>query len=107
MYKLHKTLFPIFSLTSICEHQIPVAVGVTSYQAMNLYKGRSVIASKGDENMKWSMYKLVAYCACGIAAGMLGGLLGLGGAFLLGPIFLEMGIPPQVDQLTHQDHYEP
>ncbi|KAL6137612.1 hypothetical protein ACLB2K_062902 [Fragaria x ananassa] len=80
--------------------QIPVAVGVTSYQAMNLYKGRSVIASKGDENMKWSMYKLVAYCACGIAAGMLGGLLGLGGAFLLGPIFLEMGIPPQVSSAT-------
>jgi uncharacterized membrane protein YfcA len=56
-----------------------------------------VIASKGEANVKWSMYKLVAYCTCGIAAGMLGGLLGLGGAFLLGPIFLEMGIPPQVD----------
>ncbi|XP_050379773.1 sulfite exporter TauE/SafE family protein 3-like [Argentina anserina] len=80
--------------------QIPVAVGVTSYQAMNLYKGRSVIASKGEENMKWSMYKLIAYCGCGIAAGMLGGLLGLGGAFLLGPIFLEMGIPPQVSSAT-------
>lgn len=75
-----------------------MAVGVTSYQAMNLYRGRSVIASKGEANVKWSMYKLVAYCTCGIAAGMLGGLLGLGGAFLLGPIFLEMGIPPQVVQ---------
>ncbi|KAM5579083.1 hypothetical protein ABKV19_009057 [Rosa sericea] len=80
--------------------QIPVAVGVTSYQAMNLYRGRSVIASKGEANMKWSLYKLVAYCACGVAAGMLGGLLGLGGAFLLGPIFLEMGIPPQVSSAT-------
>lgn len=75
-----------------------MAVGVTSYQAMNLYRGRSVIASKGEANVKWSMYKLVAYCTCGIAAGTLGGLLGLGGAFLLGPIFLEMGIPPQVVQ---------
>ncbi|XP_062023713.1 sulfite exporter TauE/SafE family protein 3-like isoform X1 [Rosa rugosa] len=80
--------------------QIPVAVGVTSYQAMNLYRGRSVIASTGEANMKWSLYKLVAYCACGVAAGMLGGLLGLGGAFLLGPIFLEMGIPPQVSSAT-------
>lgn len=80
-----------------------MAVGVTSYQAMNLYRGRSVIASKGEANVQWSMYKLVAYCTCGIAAGMLGGLLGLGGAFLLGPIFLEMGIPPQVDQFKLQN----
>ncbi|GLT55403.1 hypothetical protein SLA2020_285280 [Shorea laevis] len=28
--------------------QIPVAVGVTSYEAVNLYKGRRVIASKGE-----------------------------------------------------------
>jgi len=29
-------------------------------------------------------------------AGMVGGLLGLGGGFILGPLFLELGIPPQV-----------
>ncbi|CAL8132084.1 unnamed protein product [Prunus armeniaca] len=79
---------------------IPVAVGVTSYQAVNLYKGRRVIASKGEETTKWPLYKLVSYCACGTAAGMLGGLLGLGGAFMLGPMFLEMGIPPQVSSAT-------
>lgn len=73
-----------------------MAVGVTSYQAVKLYKGRRVIASKGEETTKWPLYKLVFYCACGTAAGMLGGLLGLGGAFMLGPMFLEMGIPPQV-----------
>ncbi|KAK9923387.1 hypothetical protein M0R45_031809 [Rubus argutus] len=84
----------------ISKNYIPVAVGVTSYQAMNLYRGRSVIASRGEANVKWSMYKLVSYCTCGIVAGMLGGLLGLGGAFLLGPIFLEMGIPPQVSSAT-------
>jgi uncharacterized membrane protein YfcA len=27
---------------------------------------------------------------------MVGGLLGLGGGFILGPLFLELGIPPQV-----------
>ncbi|KAH0982591.1 hypothetical protein GBA52_009768 [Prunus armeniaca] len=80
--------------------KIPVAVGVTSYQAVNLYKGRRVIASKGEETTKWPLYKLVSYCACGTAAGMLGGLLGLGGAFMLGPMFLEMGIPPQVSSAT-------
>ncbi|KAL6285695.1 hypothetical protein ACE6H2_010085 [Prunus campanulata] len=80
--------------------QIPVAVGVTSCQAVKLYKGRRVIASKGEETTKWPLYKLVSYCACGTAAGMLGGLLGLGGAFMLGPLFLEMGIHPQVSSAT-------
>jgi uncharacterized membrane protein YfcA len=30
-------------------------------------------------------------------AGTVGGMLGLGGGFILGPLFLEMGIPPQVE----------
>ncbi|CAN6700931.1 unnamed protein product [Malus baccata var. baccata] len=30
-------------------------------------------------------------------AGIFGGLLGLGGGFILGPVILERGIPPQVD----------
>ncbi|XP_021829209.1 sulfite exporter TauE/SafE family protein 3-like isoform X2 [Prunus avium] len=89
-----------FFFLSSCIYQIPVAVGVTSCQAVKLYKGRRVIASKGEETPKWPLYKLVSYCACGTAAGMLGGLLGLGGAFMLGPMFLEMGIPPQVSSAT-------
>ncbi|GLT55084.1 hypothetical protein SLA2020_282340 [Shorea laevis] len=43
---------------------------------------------------------LVLYCACGIVAGVVGGLLGLGGGFILGPLFLELGIPPQVASAT-------
>ncbi|KAK1362914.1 DECREASED DNA METHYLATION 1 family protein [Heracleum sosnowskyi] len=59
--------------------QIPVAVGASEYEAICLYTGRRVIASK---------------------AGMVGGLLGLGGGFILGPLFLELGIPPQVSSAT-------
>ncbi|XP_034910968.2 sulfite exporter TauE/SafE family protein 3-like [Populus alba] len=33
-------------------------------------------------------------------AGIGGGMLGLGGGFILGPLFLEMGIPPQVSSAT-------
>jgi hypothetical protein len=76
--------------------QIPVAVGMTSYEAVNLYKGRRVIASKGEAGTNWRVHQLVLYCACGIVAGVIGGLLGLGGGFILGPLFLELGIPPQV-----------
>jgi hypothetical protein len=55
-----------------------------------------VIASKGKEITNWKLHQLFLYCSCGIVAGMVGGLLGLGGGFILGPLFLELGIPPQV-----------
>ncbi|KAK7261816.1 hypothetical protein RIF29_28137 [Crotalaria pallida] len=80
--------------------QIPVALGVTTFQAVLLYKGKRVIASKGDQQTHWRVHQLILYCSCGIAAGMVGGLLGLGGGFILGPLFLELGIPPQVSSAT-------
>ncbi|KAF8781266.1 hypothetical protein HU200_000627 [Digitaria exilis] len=49
---------------------IPVAVGVTMYEAH------------------------------GVVAGLVGGLLGVGGGFIIGPLFLELGIPPQVSSAT-------
>lgn len=76
--------------------QIPVSGGVTLYVAIGLYKGKRVIASKGAEGAEWKAIKLFMYCLVGILAGVVGGLLGLGGGFILGPLFLELGIPPQV-----------
>lgn len=73
-----------------------MAFGVSTYEAVNLYKGRRVIASKEESGTDWKVHQLVLYCACGILAGIVGGLLGLGGGFILGPLFLELGIPPQV-----------
>ncbi|KAH1219416.1 Sulfite exporter TauE/SafE family protein 3 [Glycine max] len=80
--------------------QVPVALGATSYQAVLLYTGKRVIASKGDQRTQWRAHQLVLYCSCGICAGIVGGLLGLGGGFILGPLFLELGIPPQVSSAT-------
>lgn len=80
--------------------QIPVSVGVSLYEAVSLYKGKRVIASKGNEVTEWKVMRLVLYCLIGIIAGMVGGLLGLGGGFILGPLFLELGIPPQVSSAT-------
>ncbi|XWS33752.1 hypothetical protein CRYUN_Cryun22dG0110400 [Craigia yunnanensis] len=76
--------------------QIPIAASVTLFEAICLYKGTRVIASKGKEVTNWKIYQILFYCSCGIIAGMVGGLLGLGGGFILGPLFLELGIPPQV-----------
>ncbi|KNA21758.1 hypothetical protein SOVF_040540 [Spinacia oleracea] len=80
--------------------QVPVAVGVSLYEAVSLYKGRRIISSKGDANTTWKVHQLVLYCCCGLLAGMVGGLLGLGGGFILGPLFLELGVPPQVSSAT-------
>lgn len=59
-----------------------------------------MILSKGDEETNWRVLQLILYCATGVLAGMVGGLLGLGGGFILGPLFLELGIPPQVCALS-------
>ncbi|XP_024183584.1 sulfite exporter TauE/SafE family protein 3 isoform X4 [Rosa chinensis] len=81
--------------------QIPVTLAVTSYEVIKLSQGKRILASKGSETgANWRVYKLVSYCVCGIAAGLAGGLLGLGGGFIMGPMFLEMGIPPQVSSAT-------
>ncbi|KAL7162460.1 hypothetical protein ACSBR2_042867 [Camellia fascicularis] len=79
--------------------QIPVTVGVSAYEAISLYKGWRVIASNGAET-NWQVHQLILYCFCGILAGIVGGLLGLGGGFILGPLFLDLGIPPQVSSAT-------
>ena len=76
--------------------QVPIAVGMSSYQAMRLYKGQRIIASKGDQQTHWRVLQLIVFCACGILAGTIAGLLGLGGGFILAPLFLGLGIPPQV-----------
>ncbi|KAK4789963.1 hypothetical protein SAY86_017267 [Trapa natans] len=80
--------------------QVPIAVSVTLYEAICLCKGTRVIASKGKEITNWKLHMILLYCSCGIIAGMVGGLLGLGGGFILGPLFLELGIPPQVASAT-------
>ena len=78
---------------------MPIAASVTLFEAVSLRRGTRVIASKGKEVTNWKYYQICLYCSCGIVAGMVGGLLGLGGGFVLGPLFLELGIPPEVGTL--------
>jgi uncharacterized membrane protein YfcA len=44
----------------------------------------------------WTLPMLCGCALVGLVAGTIGGLLGLGGGFLLGPVLLEMGVPPEV-----------
>lgn len=80
--------------------QIPVSVGVCGYEAVSLYKGRRTISSVGDSGKSFSIPQLALYSTFGISAGIVGGLLGIGGGFVMGPLFLELGVPPQVASAT-------
>ncbi|KAL8139441.1 hypothetical protein V2J09_005462 [Rumex salicifolius] len=82
--------------------QIPVTLGASSYEAVMLYKGYRSIGSRGDliGNHNWKAHELVVCCGCAMLAGAAGGLLGLGGGFILAPLLLEIGIPPQVSGAT-------
>jgi hypothetical protein len=66
------------------------------HEAHGLMSGKRVLSSKGSQQSTLKPRQLFVYCLFGILAGLVGGLLGLGGGFIMGPLFLELGIPPQV-----------
>ncbi|RLN34402.1 hypothetical protein C2845_PM03G32320 [Panicum miliaceum] len=80
--------------------QVPVSVGVTMYEGLGLMSGKRVLSSKGSGQSTLKLHQIFIYGLFGIAAGLVGGLLGLGGGFIMGPLFLELGIPPQVSSAT-------
>ncbi|KAG9455718.1 hypothetical protein H6P81_000226 [Aristolochia fimbriata] len=69
-----------------------------------LYSLLRIIASKRKQDRYWKVHQLFFYCRVGILACM-GGLLGLGGHFSLGSLFLELGVHPQGEQLVTADFY--
>ncbi|CAJ2674678.1 unnamed protein product [Trifolium pratense] len=80
--------------------QIPVTVGVSMYQAIGLYQGKKITVSKQDHGTHWPFHLLILSLSCSLLAGILGGLLGVGGGFVMGPLFIELGIAPQVASAT-------
>lgn len=74
---------------------------MTVYEAYGLRTGRRALSSnKGGSQLQQQsalrIRQLLVYCLFGVLAGLVGGLLGMGGGFIMGPLFLELGIPPQV-----------
>ncbi|CAN4115741.1 unnamed protein product [Withania somnifera] len=67
---------------------------------INLFNNILDLKRLTEAVITWKVHQLILYCCCGILAGIVGGLLGLGGGFILGPLFLELGIPPQVSSAT-------
>ncbi|KAJ7542562.1 hypothetical protein O6H91_09G000600 [Diphasiastrum complanatum] len=88
--------------------QVPVAIGSNLAFAVHLYNKSKHNDGKEDVNQplleqpqnKWRVANLCIYAASGVGAGIVGGLLGLGGGAIMGPAFLELGLSPQVTSAT-------
>ncbi|XP_057743249.1 sulfite exporter TauE/SafE family protein 4 [Arachis stenosperma] len=86
--------------------QFPIAFVVFGYETVKLYKDHKKRITTGcldyicEASIAWTPMNL-AFCAlCGIIGGTVGGLLGSGGGFVLGPLLLEIGVIPQVASAT-------
>ncbi|KAL3536179.1 hypothetical protein ACH5RR_004640 [Cinchona calisaya] len=86
--------------------QVPVSLVVFGFECVKLYKESKKRRLEGNQDLiceaaiQWTATNL-AFCAlCGILGGTVGGLLGSGGGFILGPLLLEIGVIPQVASAT-------
>lgn len=81
--------------------QVPVAVAVFLNKAVSLYRrNKEGECFTCSPKVHWTISMLALCSLSGLLAGFVGGLLGLGGGFILGPLFVELGVPPQVSSAT-------
>ncbi|XP_050229618.1 sulfite exporter TauE/SafE family protein 4 [Mercurialis annua] len=86
--------------------QFPVAFVLFGYEAVKLYREHTKRMSTGntesicEASIAWTPLHLTFCALCGILGGTVGGLLGSGGGFILGPLLLEIGVIPQVASAT-------
>ena len=79
-----------------------MAFGLFGYEAMKLFKeGRKRKEARNAEPICAASIEFtptsLSFCGlCGLLGGTVGGLLGSGGGFILGPLLLEIGVIPQV-----------
>eukprot|EP00475_Leptophrys_vorax_P017374 TRINITY_DN24033_c0_g1_i2.p1 TRINITY_DN24033_c0_g1~~TRINITY_DN24033_c0_g1_i2.p1 ORF type:complete len:404 (-),score=84.10 TRINITY_DN24033_c0_g1_i2:37-1248(-) len=66
----------------------------------NIQKKRSLGWEPGRGEVKWTQKTVYVYPMMSGFAGLLGGLLGLGGGMILGPIFLEIGMESRATSAT-------
>lgn len=86
--------------------QLPTAFGMFGYEALKLHKeGQKRKMAGNTESVCEASIEFtpvtLCFCAlCGLLGGTVGGLLGSGGGFILGPLLLEIGVIPQVASAT-------
>lgn len=86
--------------------QLPTAFGMFGYEALKLHKeGQKRKIAGNTESICEASIEFtpitLCFCAlCGLLGGTVGGLLGSGGGFILGPLLLEIGVIPEVASAT-------
>lgn len=86
--------------------QLPVALSLYGWEAARLWRESRARRERGDwecvceASIEWSALQLFLCALCGLLGGTVGGLLGSGGGFILGPLLLEIGVIPQVASTT-------
>ncbi|ERN01308.1 hypothetical protein AMTRI_Chr03g147120 [Amborella trichopoda] len=86
--------------------QFPIAITLFLYEALKLCresKQRKKCGNKEavcEATIDWTPIQLFFCALCGLIGGTVGGLLGSGGGFVLGPLLLEIGVIPQVASAT-------
>eukprot|EP00270_Netrium_digitus_P001870 TRINITY_DN12074_c0_g1_i2.p1 TRINITY_DN12074_c0_g1~~TRINITY_DN12074_c0_g1_i2.p1 ORF type:complete len:551 (+),score=108.67 TRINITY_DN12074_c0_g1_i2:195-1847(+) len=92
--------------------QIPLALGMTTFTALRLLREKSERASAvtlEDANSAseaysgdaaWGEWEITLYPLVSLLAGVMGGLLGIGGGMVVSPMLLDIGVLPQVTAAT-------
>ncbi|XP_072971686.1 sulfite exporter TauE/SafE family protein 4 [Typha angustifolia] len=86
--------------------QFPIAISVFTWEAVKLWKESRARRMRGnwecvcEASIEWTPIQLLFCAFCGLLGGTVGGLLGSGGGFILGPLLLEIGVIPQVASAT-------
>ncbi|XP_042392636.1 sulfite exporter TauE/SafE family protein 4-like [Zingiber officinale] len=86
--------------------QFPVALIVFGKKAAELWRESRLRRMRGnwecvcEASIEWTPVQLLFCAFCGLLGGTVGGLLGSGGGFILGPLLLEIGVIPQVASAT-------
>lgn len=99
-----KICSPLYWVINIL--QLPVAFSVFGWEAARLWRESRARRMRGEwecvceASIEWTGPQLVFCAFCGLVGGTVGGLLGSGGGFILGPLLLEIGVIPQVASAT-------
>ncbi|XP_072973223.1 sulfite exporter TauE/SafE family protein 4-like isoform X2 [Typha angustifolia] len=86
--------------------QVPTAMSVFIWEAMKLWRESRDRRMCGnwecvcEASIEWNAMQILFCALCGLLGGTVGGLLGSGGGFILGPLLLEIGVIPQVASAT-------
>eukprot|EP01084_Bolivina_argentea_P168979 292950_1 len=83
---------------------IPVMMAVSfgiSYNEMKLFKQKTNMEWKpANGDIEWNIKSAIMYPIIGILAGIMGGLLGIGGGMIVSPLLMELNVLPTVNSAT-------